>query len=42
VLFPKGLVGFDQDLIQRSKEPIETLVRVGEQIGKMPASGANT
>merc|ERR1712137_21619 len=34
VLFRRGSVTFDDDLIVNSAKPIETLVRMGEQIGK--------
>ncbi|KAI0073588.1 hypothetical protein K474DRAFT_1649364 [Panus rudis PR-1116 ss-1] len=37
VLFPKGLIKFDDDLLENSKNTIETLVKVGYQIGKTPA-----
>ncbi|KAG0377611.1 hypothetical protein BGX24_005773 [Mortierella sp. AD032] len=33
LLFKKGAVGFDQDLIDNSKKGVETLVRMGEHIG---------
>ncbi|KAF9122921.1 hypothetical protein BGW39_009398 [Mortierella sp. 14UC] len=33
LLFKKGAVRFDQDLIDNSKKGVETLVRVGEHIG---------
>jgi len=33
VLFPKGFLHFDNDLVQSSKAGLETQVRVGEQIG---------
>lgn len=36
VLFPKGFVEFDADLVKNSQEPIETLVRMGEHIGSRP------
>ncbi|KAG6891234.1 hypothetical protein C0995_008486 [Termitomyces sp. Mi166 len=34
-VFPEGTVEFDQDLVQNSEKPIETLVKVGERIGKI-------
>ncbi|KAG6853628.1 hypothetical protein C0991_002688 [Blastosporella zonata] len=34
VVFPKGVVEFDEDIVQNSTQPIETLVKVGEAIGK--------
>lgn len=33
-VFQKGTVEWDDDLLANSKTPIETVVRVGEQIGK--------
>jgi phosphatidylserine decarboxylase len=36
VVFPKELVKFDDDLIANSDKPIETLVKVGYSLGKMP------
>lgn len=33
VLFPKGFMKFDDDLLKYSKEGIETVVKVGERIG---------
>ncbi|KAL1940356.1 hypothetical protein VTO73DRAFT_8928 [Trametes versicolor] len=39
-LFPKGLMRFDDDLIKNAAVPIETLVKVGESLGKtvLPAA----
>ncbi|KAI0359442.1 hypothetical protein OH77DRAFT_1419944 [Trametes cingulata] len=37
VLFPKGLIQFDEDLVKNSSVPIETLVKVGDSLGKVPA-----
>ncbi|KAF9145634.1 hypothetical protein BGX30_007758 [Mortierella sp. GBA39] len=34
LLFKKGTVQFDQDLIESSKKGVETLVRMGEHIGR--------
>jgi phosphatidylserine decarboxylase len=34
VVFPEGKVKMDEDLVKSSKEPLETLVKVGEHIGK--------
>lgn len=34
LLFKKGAVQFDQDLIENSKKGVETLVRMGEHIGR--------
>ncbi|KAG9069117.1 hypothetical protein KI688_010012 [Linnemannia hyalina] len=34
LLFKKGTVQFDQDLIENSKKGVETLVRMGEHIGR--------
>ncbi|PPQ97431.1 hypothetical protein CVT26_006778 [Gymnopilus dilepis] len=34
VVFPKEVMEFDEDLVVNSEKPIETLVRVGESIGK--------
>ncbi|KAK7691397.1 hypothetical protein QCA50_004796 [Cerrena zonata] len=34
VLFPKGLVEFDEDLVKSSKEGVETLMKVGYSVGK--------
>ncbi|KAF9475217.1 hypothetical protein BDN70DRAFT_908230 [Pholiota conissans] len=36
VVFPKGLVEFDHDLVSNSQHPIETLLKVGYSIGRMP------
>lgn len=33
VLFRKGAIQFDQDLLVNSSKPIETLIRVGDSIG---------
>lgn len=33
VLFPKGFMTFDRDLVEYSKEGVETIVKVGERIG---------
>ncbi|CCM06055.1 uncharacterized protein FIBRA_08302 [Fibroporia radiculosa] len=33
-LFPKGLVTFDEDLVNNSQVPIETLVKVGSSLGR--------
>ncbi|KAI0090523.1 phosphatidylserine decarboxylase-domain-containing protein [Irpex rosettiformis] len=35
VLFPKGFIGFDEDLMENSKRPIETLMKVGYSLGKI-------
>ncbi len=37
VLFEKGRIRFDQDLIDNSRSGVETYVRYGEAIGKLPA-----
>uniref|UniRef100_A0AAD7XA06 phosphatidylserine decarboxylase n=1 Tax=Trametes cubensis TaxID=1111947 RepID=A0AAD7XA06_9APHY len=34
VLFPQGLIKFDDDLVQNSAVPIETLVKVGDSLGR--------
>jgi phosphatidylserine decarboxylase len=34
VIFPKTVIEFDEDLISNSEKPIETLVKVGNSIGK--------
>ncbi|KAI8978164.1 phosphatidylserine decarboxylase-domain-containing protein [Trametes punicea] len=34
VLFPKGLIKFDDDLVKNSSVPIETLVQVGYSLGR--------
>ncbi|RDX43222.1 hypothetical protein OH76DRAFT_1410311 [Lentinus brumalis] len=41
VLFPKGLVEFDDDLRKNSAVPIETLVKVGDSLGRsvLPTGG---
>ncbi|RPD58078.1 hypothetical protein L226DRAFT_547010 [Lentinus tigrinus ALCF2SS1-7] len=41
VLFPKGLIQFDDDLIKNSTAPIETLVKVGDSLGHsvLPVDG---
>jgi len=38
VVFPKGLVEFDQDLVSNSQHPIETLLKVGYSIGRTPTN----
>ncbi|PCH35514.1 hypothetical protein WOLCODRAFT_156209 [Wolfiporia cocos MD-104 SS10] len=35
VLFPKGFIQFDEDLLRNSREPCETLVQVGSSIGRI-------
>jgi len=35
VVFPKDMVTLDKDLVANSQKPIETLVKVGESIGKL-------
>jgi len=40
VLFPKGVINFDQDLVQNSLEPVETLVKVGYSLGQCPDAGS--
>ncbi|KAJ7091328.1 phosphatidylserine decarboxylase-domain-containing protein [Mycena belliarum] len=35
-LFPKGLIEFDGDLVANSAVPVETMVKVGNSLGKMP------
>jgi len=35
VLFRRGTVVFDEDLVVNSSKPIETLIRVGESVGKV-------
>lgn len=37
VLFPKGFMQFDADLIENSEKPIETLMKVGYSLGKVVA-----
>jgi len=37
-IFPKDLITFDEDLVTNSKKPIETLVKVGYRIGRLPDS----
>ncbi|RDB23914.1 Phosphatidylserine decarboxylase proenzyme 2 [Hypsizygus marmoreus] len=39
-VFPKGVIEFDEDLVKNSKQPIETLVKVGHSIGKTPSGTA--
>ncbi|KAG6827662.1 hypothetical protein H0H92_010858 [Tricholoma furcatifolium] len=34
VVFPEGVVEFDEDILKHSTQPIETLVKVGDHIGK--------
>ncbi|KAI0628430.1 phosphatidylserine decarboxylase-domain-containing protein [Trametes polyzona] len=41
VLFPKGLIRFDEDLVRNSTVPIETLVKVGDSLGKTVAAAAS-
>ncbi|KAF7356635.1 hypothetical protein MVEN_00997800 [Mycena venus] len=36
-VFPKGVVEFDADLVANSVVPVETLVKVGNSLGKTPA-----
>ncbi|KAH9856812.1 phosphatidylserine decarboxylase-domain-containing protein [Lenzites betulinus] len=40
VLFPKGLMQFDDDLVKNSAVPVETLVKVGDSLGNtiLPAN----
>ncbi|KAL0577225.1 hypothetical protein V5O48_004766 [Marasmius crinis-equi] len=38
VVFPEGCVEFDQDLLENSQKSLETLVKVGQSIGKTPKS----
>jgi len=35
-IFPKDTIQFDEDLIKNSKEPVETLMKVGYSIGHVP------
>ncbi|KAI4527552.1 hypothetical protein K525DRAFT_231850 [Schizophyllum commune Loenen D] len=35
-LFPRGAVAYDQDLLDNSRVPMETLVKVGWSIGRIP------
>ncbi|KAF7370638.1 hypothetical protein MSAN_00696800 [Mycena sanguinolenta] len=35
-VFPKGVVEFDEDLVSNSAVPVETLVKVGNSLGKTP------
>lgn len=37
-VYPKGVIKFDQDLVDNSKRPIETYVKVGYSIGKTPSN----
>ncbi|EJF56197.1 hypothetical protein DICSQDRAFT_93902 [Dichomitus squalens LYAD-421 SS1] len=43
ILFPKGIIKFDDDLLKNSDVPIETLLKAGESIGQsvMPTAGFN-
>ncbi|KAI0669632.1 phosphatidylserine decarboxylase-domain-containing protein [Trametes maxima] len=41
VLFPKGLVQFDEDLVRNSAVPIETLVKVGDSLGRGADAGVH-
>ncbi|KAJ3503090.1 hypothetical protein NLJ89_g8589 [Agrocybe chaxingu] len=36
VIFPKEIIDFDEDLVSNSEKPIETLVKAGYSIGRMP------
>ncbi|KAJ7760510.1 phosphatidylserine decarboxylase-domain-containing protein [Mycena metata] len=36
-VLPKGVIEFDQDLVANSAVPVETLMKVGNSIGKTPA-----
>ncbi|KAF8216449.1 phosphatidylserine decarboxylase-domain-containing protein [Mycena galopus ATCC 62051] len=36
-VFPKGVIEFDEDLVSNSAVPVETLVKVGNSLGKTPA-----
>ncbi|KAK1222118.1 hypothetical protein PQX77_015042 [Marasmius sp. AFHP31] len=38
VLFPKGGIDFDEDLLNNSNKSLETLVKVGDSIGRTPGS----
>ncbi|TFK49201.1 hypothetical protein OE88DRAFT_1662621 [Heliocybe sulcata] len=40
VLFPKGVINFDQDLVDNSMKPIETLMKVGYSLGQCPVAGS--
>ncbi|KAH9925857.1 phosphatidylserine decarboxylase-domain-containing protein [Epithele typhae] len=40
VIFPPGVCQFDEDLLENSVRPIETLVKVGESLGKSVLSQA--
>jgi len=35
VVFPNDMIAFDKDLVANSRQPIETLVKAGESIGKL-------
>ncbi|KAK7012242.1 phosphatidylserine decarboxylase-domain-containing protein [Favolaschia claudopus] len=35
-LFPKGVIKFDEDLVANSAVPVETLVKVGNSLGRTP------
>ncbi|KAI0698236.1 phosphatidylserine decarboxylase-domain-containing protein [Cytidiella melzeri] len=37
VVFPKGFMSLDEDLVENSKKPIETLMKVGYSLGKINA-----
>jgi len=39
VLFERGIVRFDDDLVKNTKKPMETLVKVNTKIGKAQAKG---
>jgi len=42
VLFERGVVRFDDDLVKHSKKPLETLVKVNSKIGKCVARTATS
>ncbi|GAB5589507.1 phosphatidylserine decarboxylase [Umbelopsis nana] len=38
VVWPPGKIQFDKDLVLNAQEPLETLTRVGQHIGRVPGS----
>jgi phosphatidylserine decarboxylase len=38
VVFPKGVIEFDKDIVENSKEPVETMMKVGYSLGCAPAA----
>jgi len=35
VLFEKGKINFDKDIVENSQKPLETLIKMGESLGTL-------